>query len=120
MKDTNDGMISTQTLRMLRSAIENSSQYSDEELVATSVILGSLYATVPEIPTFLPQKEQMSFFTNMIACFVIGGMINSGLINPKIAPSYISDAMDEKSIPDIDTSPDDDDAVVVVGGKQVN
>jgi hypothetical protein len=88
-KDT----VSQQTLRMMRSSINNSSQYTDDELIYTGLIIGSLYATMQEVPTFLPIKEQVSFFTNLISCFVVSDMINCGMINPHAAPDFMLESI---------------------------
>lgn len=129
MSDNNE-RLSLQTLRVMRSAVNNAPQYSDDELVATGVIMGSLFATMSEVPMFLPMKEQVSFFTNLISCFIVPDMINSGVVNPHMAGAYLAKrAKDEVPTPGAamlsDESGESDDAsedIVVFsgGGKNVN
>ena len=116
-------MLSPQTLRMMRETIENSSQYSDAELTATGVILGSMFAGVQEVPAFLPMKEQVSYFTNMISCFMIGNLVNAGIVNPHSAPEYVKNTLEalkgiDKDVDDGNGS--DEEETMIVGGKAVN
>jgi hypothetical protein len=117
-----DDIISQQTIRMMRSIISNSSQYTDEELSACGMVIASLYPMVSDVPSFLPQREQATFFANMVSCFMMGDLVNNGIFDPHQAKNYldmISTSMNTAS----DFSPqdtdenEDDDTIVVMSGK---
>jgi hypothetical protein len=119
LTENKESIISMQTLRMMRNTIDNSSQYSDEELTSAGIIFGSLYATMQEVPAFLPVKEQVSFFTNLISCFVIGAMINSGIVNPHACPAYIRETANSM-IDAESTQEDNSEAINTVTAKAIN
>lgn len=126
MSDSSNDRLSLQTLRVMRSAIKDAAQYTDDELIAAGVIMGSLYATMSEVPMFLSLKEQVSFFTNLISCFIVPDMINNGVMNPHMASAYLTKRGKEDvptpgpSIPGEDGDEKDDDIVVFSGNKAVN
>ena len=80
-------MLSPATLRVMRSAMSGERQYTDEELNACAEYMTIFFQLVNEIPVFLPEKEQISYFANVIGCFVIPSMVNSGMLNPKLIPA---------------------------------
>lgn len=120
--------ISQQSMRMMRSTIENSSQFSDEELTSASLAIGSLYSMMLEVPTFIPPREQITFFTNIVACFGMGPLINSGLLNPKAASKYlssISSSANQKQTGiinqgELQQETDDDGELIVFANKKSN
>lgn len=113
MSDTSE-TLSVQSLRMMRASIKDSSQYSDEELTKASIILGNLYAAMTDVPTFLPMKDQISFFTNIVACFMLGSFVNSGFIDPHSAADCISE-IEQLGSPSAQQDGDDDEISVVTG-----
>lgn len=117
-------VISTQTIRIMRDAINDASQFSDDDLMSCGIIMGSFYAMTGEVPGFLPMKEQVTFFSNLVSCFIIPELINHGLIDPKVAKTYIDQkvAAGASMLPDIqnDAQDEDDSIAVIGGGKAVN
>jgi hypothetical protein len=111
----NEDTLSTQSIRMMRASIKNSSQYSDDELTKASIILGNLYAAMTDVPTFLPVKDQISFFTNIVACFMLGSFVNSGFIDPHAASQCISEI--EQMGSGSSQQDDGDDEIAVITGK---
>lgn len=128
--DDEKEVLSQQSLRMLRQTIPNASRFSDEDLIATSIAIGSLFQLINDVPPFLPGREQASFFTNMVACFIIGPMTAAGLLNPGAAVAYINDSQDGKQATGINTEPfinngqahpeDGDDDIMVFNSKKGN
>jgi hypothetical protein len=122
LTDENSNVLSIQTLRLMRSTIENSSQYSDDELHASGRVLGSLFPMINEVPGFLNPKEQQSFFTNLISCFIVADMINNGFINPHAAESYLATVQTQvkqaSGIGGQQVAEEDDDDMVIVSGNK--
>lgn len=99
MTEDDASIVSQQSLRVLRASLQNSSRFSDDELMHAAMIIGSLYNFTADVPTFIGGKEQLSFFTNMLACFILPTMISSGFINPKAAGQYITESSSQQNEP---------------------
>lgn len=118
MTDDNN-ILSIQTLRIMRQTIENSSQYSDDELNSCGKVLGSIFPMLNDVPGFLNPKEQQSFFVNLVSCFMVADMINNGFINPHASERYLASLQaqaKQMSSASSETSIDDEEHTIIIGG----
>jgi hypothetical protein len=113
----------------MRSSIKDNSLYTDDELNACVASLSIFFQMINDVPVFLPEREQLSYFANMVGCFVIPNMINSGFINPSMseqlsstleAESNIRMAANNSSSMAASQTDDGEDEFVVVNKKTVN